>query len=241
MIHFITYGDNKFKESKKRICKQADSLGWFDTILSYGPEDLDVNFKEQFKNILELPRGGGYYIWKPYIINKRLNEIEDNDILIFLDAGCYINPSGFGRFNEYIELLNNRDEGCISFYMSNHLEKKWTNKEIFEYFNIYEDSDILNTGQILSGIIMLKKNANSINIIDLWLRTVYNNSILFTDHYNNQNQSVEYIENRHDQSILSVISKLYKTILLEDETFFDDGFGCEKSIKYPFWATRIRI
>ena len=238
MIHLITYGDNKYEESKKRLCNKANNLGWFDTIKSYGPDDLDVNFNEQFKNILELPRGGGCSIWKPYIINKRMDEIEDNDILLYLDAGCYINSSGFARFTEYIEMLNNCNEGCISFSMSNHIEKKWTCKEIFEYFNIYEDSDILNTGQILSGIIMLKKNANSIHIIDLWLKTLYNNSKLFTDNYN-ENQRVEYIENKHDQSILSVISKLYKTILLEDETLFDDGFGCDKSTKYPFWESRI--
>jgi hypothetical protein len=48
MIHLITYGDIEFEESKKRLCKQADNLGWFDIILSYGPEDIDVDFKEQF-------------------------------------------------------------------------------------------------------------------------------------------------------------------------------------------------
>lgn len=238
MIHLITYGDTKYEESKKRLCKQADNLGWFDIILSYGPEDIDADFQEQFKHILELPSGGGCSIWKPYIINKRLNEMQDDDILLYLDAGCYINPNGYDRFTEYIDLLNNRNEGCISFSMSNHIEKKWTCKEIFEYFNIYEDSDIVNTGQILSGIIMLKKNTNSIHIIDLWLRTLYNNSKLFTDNFN-ENQRAEYIENKHDQSIFSVISKLYNTILFEDETIFDDGFGCDKSTKYPFWETRI--
>ena len=36
------------------------------------------------------PRGGGYWIWKSHII-KKINEINDNDILIYLDAGCSIN------------------------------------------------------------------------------------------------------------------------------------------------------
>ena len=51
MIHLITYGDSKYTESKKRIYNQANSLGWFDTITLYSPEDLDADFKEQFKNI----------------------------------------------------------------------------------------------------------------------------------------------------------------------------------------------
>ena len=31
-IHFITYGDDKFTNSKKRICKEASDFGVFKTI-----------------------------------------------------------------------------------------------------------------------------------------------------------------------------------------------------------------
>jgi hypothetical protein len=242
MIHLITYGDNKYKESKKRIYNQAKSLGWFDTITLYSPEDLDEDFKEKFKDILELPRGGGYWIWKPYIIKKHMDMISDNDILIYIDAGCYINPAGVKRFNEYIEMLNNREEGCISFQMSQHKEKAWTTKEIFEHFNINNDSDdILKTGQIMATIKMFKKNANAINIVSAWLNALYRNPLVFTDHYNKNNQCDGFIDNRHDQSVCSIICKLYKTIVIEDETYFENGFGDEVSLKYPLWATKIRI
>ena len=51
MIHFITYGDDLYDETKKRLHNQANNLGWFDSVTSYGPDDLDENFKEQFKDI----------------------------------------------------------------------------------------------------------------------------------------------------------------------------------------------
>jgi hypothetical protein len=242
MIHLITYGDNKYSESKKRIYNQAKSLGWFDTITLYSPEDLDEEFKDNFKDILELPRGGGYWIWKPYIIKKHMDMISDNDILIYIDAGCYINPAGVERFKEYIEMLNNREEGCISFQMSQHKEKAWTTKEIFEHFNINNDSDdILETGQIMATIKMFKKNANAVNIVSAWLNALYRNPLVFTDHYNKNNQCEGFIDNRHDQSVCSIICKLYKTIVIEDETYFENGFGDEVSLKYPLWATKIRI
>jgi len=60
MIHFITYGDDNYEETKKRLCNQAISLSgsdgtsgdgnWFDTITSYSPDDLDDDFKEKFKS-----------------------------------------------------------------------------------------------------------------------------------------------------------------------------------------------
>ena len=242
MIHFITYGDSMYNETKQRLYNQASNLGWFDKITSYGPEDLDEEFKEKFKEILALPRGGGYWIWKPYIINKHMQMIKDDDILIYLDAGCYINPKGFERFKEYIEILKNNDEGCISFQMNHHIEKKWTTKEIFENFNINSDSkDIIESGQIIATVKMFRKCANSINIVSAWLNALHANPLLFTDHYNKNKQCEIFIDNRHDQSICSVLCKLYKTIILEDETYFEDGFGCPKSLKCPFWATRIRI
>jgi hypothetical protein len=243
MIHFITYGDNKYAKTKKRLCDEANSVGWFDTITAYGQDDLDLDFQNKFKDILILPRGSGYWIWKPYIIRKHLEKIKENDILIYLDSGCSINPSGIDRFKEYIEMLNNSDSGCISFQLDSNMlkcyEKQWTNKEIFDYFNVEINGDIAKSSQILATVIILKKNKNSINIVDLWLKTVHDKPILFTDDYNNNNKGrCEYIENRHDQSVFSIIRKLYGSILLPEETYFI--FGSEYSLKFPFWATRIR-
>ena len=126
--------------------------------------------------------------------------------------------------------------------MNHHIEKKWTTKEIFEYLNINSGSkDIIESGQIIATVKMFRKCANSINIISVWLNALHANPLLFTDHYNKNKQCEIFIDNRHDQSICSVLCKLYKTIILEDETYFEDGFGCPKSLKCPFWATRIRI
>jgi len=154
-IHFITYGDNNYRNSKIRISEEAEDVGWFHSIQSYGPEDLDDMFKERFKDILKQPRIAGYGIWRPYII-KKINEIKDGDYLVYLDAGCTINKKGEKRFYEYIVMLNNNDEGIISFQMP-HLDKVWTIKEIFHYFNLDINGKIANEGQILDGILIMKK------------------------------------------------------------------------------------
>ena len=232
-IHFITYANEVYKKASFRLCNEAKDTNWFDSITNYSPIDLDDNFKEKFKNLLN-KRGAGYWIWKSYIIKKKLQEIDENDILIYMDAGCTINSNGEKRFYEYIDLLNNSNEGVLSFQLKNkHIEKIWTTKEIFEHFNINLDSTIANSPQILSTVRVMKKNENLTRLIDIEYNTYINNPLLVTDHYNKIQESY-FIDNRHDQSIFSIIRKLSKEpILLSDETN-----PVRKN--YPFWATRKR-
>ena len=63
-VHLISYGDQKFQQSKKRLLKQALTTGWFDSVTLYGPEDLSPDFRSRFADILAYPKGGGYWIWK---------------------------------------------------------------------------------------------------------------------------------------------------------------------------------
>jgi hypothetical protein len=234
-VHFITYADDVFKNAKKRICKEAMNCRWFNSITSYGPESLDDSFKEKFKHILSQPRIAGYGIWRPYIIKKSLDEIDYGDILVYLDAGCKINVNGKKRFDEYINKVVTNQTGIISFQMP-HLEKVWTTKEIFNYFNLEPDGDIGNSGQILDGILIMRKTNTFIKLNDLWLKAVYDNPLLFTDYYN-KSQNSYFKDNRHEQSIFSIIRKLNNPLLLTDETYFTP-FGNKESLEFPFWATR---
>lgn len=235
MIHLITYGDKKYKKIKERLYIEALNTNQFNTITVYGPEDLDIDFRKRFKSILKKSKGGEYWIWKSYIIKKKLNEINDNDILIYLDAGCTINPKGVKRFYEYIDIINNSEYGIISFQM-HQLEKNWTTKEIFNYFNVENYTNITDTGQILSGIIIMKKNNNTIQLNNIWYNVIFNNPLLFTDYYNNK-QEKYFRDNRHEQSVFSVIRKMNNSILIHDETYFKP-FNSPLSLQYPFWATR---
>lgn len=177
---------------------------------------------------------------KNYIIKKKLSEINDNDILIYLDAGCHINVNGKKRFDEYIDIVNTGEKGLMSFQMSHHPEKNWTVKEIFEYFNVDIDSEIATSGQIAATMQVIKKVPHSIKLIDLWVDTLYKSPILFTDYYNKTNKPSSFFnENRHDQSIFSIIRKIHGSHVIEDDTWVEN-FGDDTSITVPFWATRIR-
>ena len=103
------------------------------------------------------------------------------------------------------------------------------------------NSDIANSGQITSCIIMLIKNKNTVNLIDKFYNTICDNALLFTDNYNKK-QKDYFVDNRHEQSVFSVLRKLNNPILIDDESWFENptgGFGKPKSKNYPFWTTRL--
>lgn len=233
-VHLITYGNKHYTKSKNRLVDEAIRTGWFSSVIGYGEEDMSDEYKEEFKDILSLERGAGYWIWKSYFILKRLSEIEKDDVLIYLDAGCTIHRMAKKRFDEYINMLEN--ECMISFQMSEYIEKYYTTKEIFEHFGVSHMDSITDSGQYLGGIRIMKNNEETLRIIQLEYDTYKENRMLVTDCFNDKQEDY-FIDNRHEQSIFSVIRKMNKTIVLEDET---KQFPLKIRKKYPFFAKRIQ-
>ena len=103
-----------------------------------------------------------YWIWKHYLLEKVLNEIDKNDILIYCDAGASFNYKAKKRFLEYIEILNNSEFGNLRIECEKiHIEKNWTSNELFNYFEIDKNSNIRSSTQLQGGHILLKNNSHS--------------------------------------------------------------------------------
>ena len=244
-IHFITYGNDVFEKAKTRLMNQAKEFYPFKTMKAYGPEDLPTDFTQKFKSILDLKRGGGYWIWKPLIIKQKLAEMQENEFLIYLDAGCHFNKNGMNRFNEYIDLLTKSEYGILSFQMSGNIgsgslekEKCWTTKEIFNYFKVEPDSEIGNSGQYINTCFIIKKNKHFLKLLDLFLKALHEQPLMFTDYYNTMPQHPEFKENRHDQSVFSILRKLHGSVVIDGDESWMVPFGYDDSLKYPFWAAR---
>lgn len=67
-LHFCTYGDTMFEKTMYRLCLQAEETRWFDRITAYKKSMLSPSFSTEFKELLDQPRGGGYWIWKVDIL-----------------------------------------------------------------------------------------------------------------------------------------------------------------------------
>ncbi|EED87604.1 predicted protein [Thalassiosira pseudonana CCMP1335] len=235
-VHFRTYADERFVKSKRRILQEANETGWFKTVQGLGPEDLSESFRNRFREILELKRGGGYWIWKYAVIEQTLKEMEDGDFLVYLDAGSSINKGGELRFRDYLEMVDESeyDMICIQLRFPEH---RWTTKHVFDAFNVTKsDTGIYYTGQYEGGTLLMQKGPHLMKWLSKVNEVLTKDAWLITDKYNNKAREFDnqFKEGRHDQSISSVSRKQIGCVRLdssESHTSDDDK---------PFHVTRIK-
>jgi hypothetical protein len=123
--------------------------------------------------------------------------------------------------------------------MIGNLEKYWSKKDIFLHFNA---ENLMDTPQIGSTSIMLKKTEKTISLINEWCDVCINNRNLLDDSPSINGETSFFIDNRHDQSLFSMVAKKYKTFELTDETYMIvNGVHNVFDKHYPIHGTRLRF
>jgi hypothetical protein len=232
--YFITFGSNQYVNSANRIIKEAENFKIFSSIKAYFNADLEKyeEFWNQHKNFIKQnSRGGGYWVWKSFLILETLKNIEDNDILVYCDAGCELKISGLDRLKEYFNMVNESEYGILNFELP-YLEDRFTKMDTILSLDAL---NLSKTNQLLSGIIILRKCPHSVKIIEEWYK--YSQNYHLINDIPSYSKNVEYFEaHRHDQSIYSILCKKYGSVIIRDETWpFDDK---NWDLKFPIWATR---
>lgn len=248
-IHFITFGSKApidFTFALERIKKEAKETKWFDNINIYTPEKLNTDFKTKYQDILKINRGSGSYIWKMQVIKQQLDLVNENDIIVFMDAGSSINKFAKERFYQYIEMLNNSPYGFLAFAIAGG--RNYLIQELIDYFNkdkFVIDKELLDKNNYISGHLIIQKNDHSRLIIKEYNKVLEYDRYLITDKYSKINKKLyPYFKgNRHEQSILSLLFKLHGCLHVNDPHYFgnqNEGLNNPESKKYPFLAIRQR-
>jgi hypothetical protein len=201
----ISYGNYLYQRQLLVNKKSALEIGKVDEYYSYGPNDIDKIFKEKNKEILSRKRGNGYWLWKPYFILKTLKEkCDEGDYLIYTDAGILYTNS----VHLIINFLNKQNSEMWAIKMS-YLEKSYTKRDAF----ILLGADIpfyTDTNQYNAAIQVYKKSKFTEKFLEEVLYYSQDKRII-TDDPNTLGLKnyKEFIDNRHDQTILSILIKKY--------------------------------
>lgn len=216
---FVTFGDSRLKEARRRIQKQAKKMGVFgERIRIFDENSLNADFCEKMKeHLIPGSRGFGYWCWKPQIILQVLREMPEGDVLLYCDIGCHLNPKGLKRLEEYRQYAI--AHGIVAFQsralgeaarndLSMHFlpERQWTKMDLLEYFGVAERRDVLDSGQ-MGGTIVAAARADTRRFMEEWRACFYEHFEFVDDTPSKLPNFPDFIENRHDQSVFSVLCK----------------------------------
>ena len=201
----ISYGNQQYQRQLEINKKSALEVGNVNEYYSFGPDNIDLEFRNKNKDILSRKRGNGYWLWKPYFILKTLKEkLNEGDYLIYTDAGIlYMNSTSI-----IIDFMKEQKVQIWAIQL-NHIEKKYTKRDAF----ILLGADMpffTDTPQYMAGIQIYQKSKYTEKFLEEVLYYSQDKRII-TDDPNTLglNNYDGFVDNRHDQSIFSIMIKKY--------------------------------
>jgi hypothetical protein len=223
--HLLIYGTPNYANAINSLIKS--SKNFFDNHHIFGPSDISEDFYKKNQNILDLKKGAGYFLWKPYIIHETLKKVNDGDIVFYVDAGnIFINDPTFIyeklQENNGIILFDNRDGMQNGESAQNFISCK---KDSFVLMDCDTDEYIF--GKHLNASYQIyQKNNDSLLFVSEFLKFSQNIDIIvdtpnkFGDNYSG------YYDHRYDQTVLSLLGIKHKIKPLVDPSEWGNKCGC---------------
>lgn len=205
MIYLVSYANARFYQSQEKLSRSALRFG-VDKVLAYREKDLiGTNFYNKNNEILQMKRGAGYWIWKPYFILQAMSKAKENDIVVYCDSGIEV----IKPLNPLFEICKQRN-GIMLFRTHGQRNNKWTKRDCFLLMNC-DSPEYWNAEQIMGSFSVYLNNDSNRAFVEEWLNYCCNKNIV-TDIPNicGLENLPEFKEHRHDQSILSLLSVKYK-------------------------------
>ena len=128
-------------------------------------------------------------------------------------------------------MTNSND--ILTFQMP-HIERVWTKQNVAKYLNCQTD-EIMNSGQIIGGIFMMKKTDFIKDFVNYWYSTCNLKWTIDDSPSEGELNHEDFREHRHDQSVFSLLVKKHNLFRINDETYSEDW---TKATGIPIQATR---
>jgi hypothetical protein len=203
-----------FSIGRKLNSKSALDVGGFDKVEEYDQESLTEDFINENPYCFDIQKGGGLWIWKPFIILDALNKCNDGDIICYTDSGVEFKES----YNDYMFDLCLQDEKGIILQSMEHLQKNWTKRDCFVFMDC-DNEKYTHGNQLTASLILLRKNKFTQAFIKEWLNYCTDIRIISDEpnvcgkpNYNGFN------DHRHDQSILTNLQIKHNITTIVDIT-----------------------
>ena len=207
-VYLISYANNKFIKNQNRLNKSAKKYE-INKIVSYREEHLKrTKFYNQYKHILDQPKGAGYWLWKPFFIYKTMKQLDDGDILIYSDSGSIF-------INSPLPLLKISQKENILLFTNNEPNIKWNKSQCLSQMQC-DLEKYLNAPQVAAGFQIYVNNESTRKFVKEWLYYCCQPGLIDDSVNNRTKEYILFKEHRHDQSILTNLAIKYNIPLYRD-------------------------
>jgi hypothetical protein len=175
------------------------------------------SFYKQNEALLSQPRGLGFWAWKPYIIEKSMRSLSDDDILIYSDAGIEF-------INNVSHIIDRMDQDFFLFG-NNWEHAHWCKRDVIDAlwpmdFNVAIAQAVADSEndrhqriwqrfgkQCQASVIFFRVSDYSRRFVAEWLKwCLFEGGRLIDDSPSRAPNHPEFREHRHDQAILTTLA-----------------------------------
>lgn len=245
--------------SAARVERQADSMGLFDGFKSFDETMLDSDFRSRFKSKLRDDiRGFGYWCWKPQVALQALAQMRDGDVLVYVDAGCHLNPRGRQRLEEYVAALtpeipilafkyNDASQDIVlqARGVPDWTNEAWTKEDLFVALGVEPGAPLRTDQTYHATTFMLLNGPTARQFLTDWIEVFAKNWAMIDDTPSQAANAPNFQEHRHDQSIFSILCGRYPVIDIDAREIVcwsadQKSFDWDVLARYPVHARRDR-
>jgi hypothetical protein len=229
MKYATSYGTKGYYENLDVLKKSSIEIGGVDEFIKYTYDDLkDSVFFVENKDIVSRPfngdaacygkmRSAHYWIWKPYIILETMKLCEDDDVILYMDAGMKV----VNNLNPLFEITKSNKDKSMVFTVSK-------TPELLHYHSIYTKRDCFilmgldspfywDTRCINASISTWMKTPENIVLLTEWQEYMKDPRIVTEDGNTCGEPNLPgYKYHLHDQSVFSLLCTKYGREIYRD-------------------------
>jgi hypothetical protein len=198
-------GNNSIQHTAgKRLMKLAWETNLFDTISLFTDEYLKQKpefWSRHAEFIRNNTRGYGCYIWKPYLIKKSMEQMQNGDKLLWSDCGCEFdaNKDILAQYLKQVEtdyIIGSED----------YIEREYSKLDLILKMGML-DAKHLEPAQRLSRAILFLVCDKTRELVNEWYDLACDYHLI--DNSPDHTPFRFFKEHRNDQAIFSLLSKKY--------------------------------
>lgn len=201
-VYLVTYATPAFEPYQALSTLTARKAG-FDQVQALGPGDLDPRFVEAHRDTLVSSRGAGYWLWKPYVVARVLDELDDGDLLWYADAALHFVSS----IEPVHELMDARGLDVLLFG-EGFRESMYTKRDAFVLMDCNAPRYWASPQRFASAFV-LRRSSLSRELAARFLAFAEDPRILTDRPSEHGPDAPDFVAHRHDQSILSLLTKRF--------------------------------